>query len=76
MLAGACLSTAAAQPARTPHAAQTFRSGVDLIEVDVRVLDRDRRPIIGLQAADFSVTVDGESRAVVQAQFVSLPPAR
>ena len=74
MLAGAWLSTAAAQPARTPHSAQTFRSGVDLIEVDVSVLDRDSRPIIDLQASDFSVTVDGESRAVVQAQFVSLGP--
>ena len=52
------------------------RSRVDLIEVDVSVLDRESRPMIDLQASDFSVTVDGESRAVVQAQFVSLPPAR
>ena len=50
----------------------TFRSGVELIEVDATVIDRDGNPIADLQAADFSVTVDGEPRAVVQAQFISL----
>ena len=50
----------------------TFRSGVELIEVDATVLDRDGNPIADLQAADFSVTVDGKPRAVVQAQFISL----
>ena len=52
--------------------APTFRSGVELIEVDATVIDRDGNPIPDLQAADFSVTVDGEPRAVVQAQFISL----
>ena len=50
----------------------TFRSGVELIEVDATVIDRDGNPIADLQAADFSVTVDDEPRAVVQAQFISL----
>ena len=50
----------------------TFRSGVELIEVDATVLDRDGNPIPDLRAADFAVTVDGEPRAVVQAQFISL----
>ena len=50
----------------------TFRSGVELIEVDATVFDRDGNPIADLQAADFSVTVDGKPRAVVQAQFISL----
>ena len=49
-----------------------FRSGVELIEVDATVLDRDGNPIPDLRAADFSVTVDGEPRTVVQAQFISL----
>ena len=50
----------------------TFRSGVELLEVDATVLDRDGNPIPDLQAADFAVTVDGDPRAVVQAQFISL----
>ena len=50
----------------------TFRSGVELIEVDATVLDRDGNPIPDLQAADFAVTVDGAPRDVVQAQFISL----
>ena len=50
----------------------TFRSGVELIEVDATVIDGDGNPIPDLWAADFSVTVDGEPRAVVQAQFISL----
>ena len=50
----------------------TFRAGVELIEVDATVLDPDGNPIPDLRAADFAVTVDGESRAVVQAQFISL----
>ena len=52
--------------------APTFRSGVELIEVDATVIDRDGNPIPDLQSADFSVAVDGEPRAVVQAQFISL----
>ncbi len=50
----------------------TFRSGVELIEVDATVIDGDGNPIPDLRAADFSVTVDGEPRAVLQAQFISL----
>ena len=56
-------------PAQQPP---IFRSGVELIEVDASILDRDGNPIEDLRTADFSVTVDGEARAVVQAQFISL----
>ena len=58
-----------ALPAQQPP---MFRAGVELIEFDATVLDREGNPITDLQAADFSVTVDGEPRAVVQAQFISL----
>ena len=40
--------------------------------MDATVIDRDGNPIPDLQSADFSVAVDGEPRAVVQAQFISL----
>ena len=56
-------------PAQQPP---IFRSGVELLEVDASVLGRDGNPIADLQASDFSVTVDGEPRTVVQAQFISL----
>ena len=53
----------------------TFRAGVDVIEIDVSVIDGDGRPITDLEASDFTVTIDGEPRRVVQAPFVSLRPA-
>jgi hypothetical protein len=45
---------------RRPQA--TFRAGVDLIQIDVSVLGRDRRPVRGLTAADFSLLEDGQPR--------------
>ncbi len=52
----------------------TFRSGVDVIEIDVGVIDGDGRPITDLKATEFTVAIDGEPRPVVQAQFISLRP--
>ena len=68
------VAMSAALAAQTPQQRPTFRAGVDLIEVDVTVVDGDSYPITDLQASDFSVSVDGEPRRVVQAQFVSLRP--
>ena len=45
-----------AQPAQTP----TFRSGADLVQMDVSVLDKDRMPVSGLTAADFVVREEGK----------------
>jgi hypothetical protein len=33
----------------------TFRTGVDVVELDVTVLDKDRHPVPGLTAADFTI---------------------
>jgi hypothetical protein len=38
-----------------------FRSGVDLITLDVTVLDRSRKPVLGLTADDFIVTDGGHT---------------
>ena len=68
------IATSAALAAQTAQQRPTFRAGVDLIEVDVTVVDGDFHPITDLQASDFIVTIDGESRRVAQAQYVSLQP--
>jgi len=59
-----------------------FTSGVQLIAVDVRVTDRDGRPIADLAAQDFDVTIDGRPRKVETVRFVeaastapAVPPA-
>jgi VWFA-related protein len=48
-----------------------FRSGVDLVTVDVLVVDRDGRPVPELKAEDFRVTVDGKPRRITSVEFRS-----
>ena len=63
---------ASASPELRGAAQQQFRTGVDLIEVDVSVVDGRGRPVEDLRAPEFHVTVDGEPREVVSAQFIGL----
>ncbi len=56
-------------------AQQVFKSGVDVTQVDVTVVDRDGNPVSDLHAADFTVTVDGKPRAIVSAQFIQMAPS-
>ena len=51
----------------------TFRSGVDLVPIDVVVLDNDRRPVKGLRAEDFTVTEDGDPQAIETFEEVDVP---
>jgi VWFA-related protein len=55
-----------AQDVQTP----VFRSGVDLLEVDVNIVDGGGRPIPDLRTLDFTVTVDGQPRKVVTSEFI------
>src|SRR5215211_5891169 len=48
-----------------------FRSAVDLVPVDVSVIAGDGKPVPGLTATDFSLSVDGRQRRVASAEFVS-----
>lgn len=48
----------------------TFRSGVELVSVDVQVVDRKGQPITGLKPEQFEVTIDGKRRQVVSAQLI------
>lgn len=52
-----------------------FQTRADVIAFDVTVLDRDRRPVRGLTAADFTIVDDGQERAIVGFTAVELPPA-
>ena len=49
----------------------TFRSGIDLVPVDVSVIDRNGRPVNDLTAPDFTLTVDGRPRPIVTASYIS-----
>lgn len=51
----------------------TFRSGVNFVELDVSVLDKDRLPVTGLTAADFAVLEDGVPQKVETFEAVVLP---
>jgi hypothetical protein len=53
-----------------PIQGPTFRTGIDLIAVDVAVVDRRGRPVEDLRAPEFSVKVDGEVRRGVSAELV------
>ncbi len=55
----------------------TFRAGVDVVQVDVSVLDKNRRPVRNLTAADFTVLEDGKPRPIAAFVPVELAePAR
>ena len=52
---------------------QRFRSGINLVTVDVVVLDRKGEPILGLTRADFTVLEDGKAQEIREFQSVELP---
>lgn len=70
------LAQAPTPPAEAPAVVQgpTFRSGVDLIRLDVTVVEKDGNPIADLNSEDFEVRVDGKVRPVVTSRFLSLAP--
>ena len=51
------------QPAQQPPR-PTFRTGVTIVPVDVRVLDRDGKPITDLKQSDFTVLEDGAPQEI------------
>src|SRR3954470_24834724 len=57
-------------PLSQPQA--TFQSGVDVVQVDVTILDKDRRPVRGLAQSDFTILEDGKRRPIVAFAAVDL----
>ena len=48
-----------------------FQSGIDVVPIDVTVLDGRGQPIRDLTAGDFTVRIDGRTRRVISAEWVS-----
>ena len=75
VLAAVAAVVPTAAPARTGEPAQEqppFRSGVDVVEIDVTVTARrGRQPVTDLGASDFRVRIGGRPRRVAQARLVS-----
>ena len=51
----------------------TFRTGVDIVELDVTVLDKDRHPVKGLTADDFTILDRGTPQPIVAFSAVDVP---
>jgi VWFA-related protein len=85
LLAGLTVGTAAAQRGQVlnplppggqrPGPLPQFRSGVDLIHLDVSVLDRDRRPVQGLGPNDFTILENGQPQKLAVFNAVNIPVA-
>jgi VWFA-related protein len=52
-----------------------FTSKVELVSVDVNVVDGKGQPVTDLEAPDFTLSVDGQARHIVSAQFVPVKRA-
>nr|AGD93290.1 hypothetical protein orf512 [uncultured bacterium]AGD93323.1 hypothetical protein orf512 [uncultured bacterium] len=70
LLLGAATVSAAGQTPEAPKQAPTFRSGLDVIAVDVQVIDRSGAPVAGLGPEKFTVTINGRPRRVLSAELV------
>ncbi|MEO7191507.1 MAG: VWA domain-containing protein [Vicinamibacterales bacterium] len=69
-IAGICAVVFPGVLARQAQEPPTFRAGVDVIQLDVSVLDKDRRPVRGLTLADFTVLENGKPQRLVAATGV------
>lgn len=76
LLAQALLLAAPTPPAPpqtpTPPPQATFKTGVDLVAVDVSVVDKNSRPVDDLTLEEFTLKVDGKVRKLSSAEFVNL----
>lgn len=63
--------------AQAPQTKQppTFRAGTEIVHLDVSVLDKDRRPVRGLTAADFTIIENGQPQPVVAFSAIDVPDA-
>jgi len=62
-----------AEPAARQQPPPTFRSGTQVVEIDVRVFDKDGRFVTGLTRDDFEVIEDGSPQPLQTFFFVDDP---
>ena len=76
LLAACASASVAVLQAQTPATNQnpTFRTGVDIVQLDVTVLDKDRQPVRGLTASDFTILEGGKPQPIVAFAVVDVPP--
>jgi hypothetical protein len=67
--AAAALAFSGGAPPQQP----TFRAAVELVQVDVSVLDKDRRPVLGLTQSDFTALEDGKPQKILSFAAVGAP---
>ena len=67
-VAGAVALTALSEAYQQP----SFKTGVQLVRIDVSVLDDKRQPVRGLQASEFTVLEDGQPRPVRSFEAVDM----
>jgi len=66
-------STPPARPQAPPQAPPIFRAGTEVVRLDVSVLDRNRAPVRGLTAGDFTLLEDGHAQTVAALSEVTVP---
>ena len=67
-----CVLPAAATSQQQPAQPPVFKSRATVVPVDVRVVDRDGKPIVGLTATDFTLTEDRVPQKIVHFSFHAL----
>jgi len=68
-----CAVAAIASPMAGAAQMPQFRAAVDLVHLDVSVLDKERRPVRGLTAADFEIFEDGKPQTLSTFAAVDIP---
>ena len=53
---------------------QPFRTGTELVAIDITVVDSSGNPVPDLEAHDFAVTVAGQPRTIQSVQFIRSEP--
>jgi VWFA-related protein len=61
------------RPAPEQQRPPVFRAGTDLVQLDISVLDNDRRPVRGLRDTDFTVLEDGVAQPIVAFEAIDVP---
>jgi VWFA-related protein len=73
---GLLVAWSATPAAQRPQSPGAIRTAVTLVPVDVRVLDRDGRPVTNLEAGDFAILEDGVPQKLAHFSAETLAPSR